>query len=128
MARILLVDDERDVVTLLKFLLERDGHEVTTAFNGEEALARIESPVPLPDLIVLDLMMPVLDGFAVAARLSADARTKNIPIFLMTAKGGLKEALKASPNIVGGLDKPFDPAKFRASIAERLKAAGAGAR
>ena len=126
MARILLVDDERDVVTLLRFLLERDGHEVTAAFNGAEALARIDSPAALPELIVLDLMMPVMDGFAVAARLAADARTSAIPIVLMTAKGGLKEALKTSPNIVGGMDKPFDPGKFRSLVAELLKAAKAG--
>lgn len=128
MARILLVDDERDVVTLLKFLLERDGHDVAAAFNGEEALARIDGGTALPDLIILDLMMPVMDGFAVAARLNADSRTKNVPIILMTAKGGLKEALKTSPNIVGGLDKPFDPVKFRALVAEKLQAAKADAR
>ncbi len=125
MARLLLVDDEHDVVTLLKFLLERDGHEISTAFNGEEALAWIGAAETPPDLILLDVMMPVLDGLAVAARLAADPDTKSIPIMLMTAKGGLREALKTSPNIAGGVDKPFDPGKVRAMVAELLKPAKA---
>ncbi len=128
MARILIVDDERDVVTLLRFLLERDGHEVSAAFNGEEALGSLgvepaDPGAPLPDLIVLDVMMPIMDGFTLASRLLQNARTAALPILLMTAKGGLRQPPQECPNITARLDKPFDPGKFRALVAELAKAA-----
>ena len=67
MARILVVDDERDVATMLKFMLEKDGHVVEAAYDGRQALAAMgiepaDAEKPLPDLVILDVMMPELDG------------------------------------------------------------------
>ena len=82
---ILVVDDEKDLVDLITYNLTRNGFDVLTAFNGNDALevAQRESP----DLVVLDLMLPGVDGTEVARRLKADSRTAHIPIIMLTAKG-----------------------------------------
>lgn len=83
--RVLVVDDEKDLVELIGFNLRRNGYDVLTADNGIDALdvARRE----VPDLIVLDLMLPGVDGTEVARRLKADAKTARVPIVMLTAKG-----------------------------------------
>ena len=82
---ILVVDDEKDLVDLITYNLTRHGYAVLSAFSGTEALEIAERESP--DLIVLDLMLPGLDGTEVARRLKADPRTSNIPIVMLTAKG-----------------------------------------
>lgn len=122
MARILVVDDERDVVLLIKFMLEKDGHIVLTAHDGGEALARLgleprdETSVP-PDVAILDVMMPVLDGWAVCTRMFEDARTKAVPVVVLTAKGEMKELFHSTPNVAAHLEKPFDPKELRELVA-----------
>src|SRR5579885_475847 len=99
MARIMIVDDERDVVTLLTYLLEKDGHTVSAAYDGAQALAAlgVEPPAqdgqtpPVPDLIVMDVMMPVLDGYSVSAKLASCPRTRSVPLIVLTAKGEMRE-------------------------------------
>jgi two-component system alkaline phosphatase synthesis response regulator PhoP len=83
--KIVVVDDEEDIVELLTFNLTKEGYDVSSASTGEEALslARTESP----DLILLDLMLPGMDGLEVARRLKGEPSTKNIPIVMLTAKG-----------------------------------------
>jgi DNA-binding response OmpR family regulator len=83
--RVLVVDDEKDLTDLITFNLQRNGYEVVCAYNGNDAIevARRE----LPDLIVLDLMLPGIDGTEVTRRLKADSRTENIPLIMLTAKG-----------------------------------------
>lgn len=81
--KVLCVDDEPDLLYLFTFILTRAGHEVIQATNGEEALARLEDG--LPDVIVTDLMMPVMDGAEFVARLRADPRWSAIPVVLVTA-------------------------------------------
>lgn len=122
MARILVVDDERDVVTLIKFLLEKDGHHINEAYNGAEALEKlgVEPPsaeVELPDLVILDVMMPVLDGYTAAARLAENPRTRAIPLLVLTAKGEMKDVFQLSPNVASYIEKPFDPKDLRDLIA-----------
>ena len=116
----MIVDDERDVVTLVKFLLERDGHLITPAYDGAEALAKLgvepaNSAAPVPDLIVLDVMMPIIDGFTVSARLAGQERTQAIPLIILTAKGEMRD-LFVAPNVAGYLEKPFDPKNLRERI------------
>ncbi|MDX9910713.1 MAG: response regulator transcription factor [Phycisphaerales bacterium] len=84
-ARILVVDDERDLVDLLKINLSRAGFRVDAAHTGREALAKVASSTP--DLVVLDLMLPELSGLEVASRLRADPATARLPIVMLTAKG-----------------------------------------
>ena len=122
MARILVVDDERDVTTMLKFMLEKDGNAVETAYDGRAALAAmgIEPADPAktpPDLVILDVMMPELDGHAVCARMFEDPRTKLVPVLMLTAKGKMRELHQLTPNVAAHVDKPFDPRALRELIA-----------
>ncbi len=83
--RVLVVDDEKDLVELISYNLGRNGFDVLTAFSGNDALEVAQREVP--DLVVLDLMLPGIDGTEVARRLRADARTAAMPIVMLTAKG-----------------------------------------
>lgn len=82
--KILIVDDEKDVVTALQFTLETEGYECITAYEGLEALKKAREKKP--DLIILDVMMPNLDGFHVSKFLKFDGRYKHIPIIMLTAR------------------------------------------
>ena len=81
-ARILIVDDERPNRELLEIMLTPEGFLLLTAASGEEALAIVAQQAP--DLILLDVMMPRMDGYQVAARIKGDAATKNIPVIMVT--------------------------------------------
>jgi DNA-binding response OmpR family regulator len=82
--KILVVDDEKDIVELLRFNLERDGFKVIPSYNGEDALRLVKSQ--LPDLIILDLMLPGMDGLEICRILKRDSSTFSIPIIMLTAK------------------------------------------
>lgn len=122
--KVLVVDDEEDILELLKFNLSREGYQVPCAASGEQALGLVRSENP--DLIVLDLMLPGIDGLEVTRRLKNDPNTKNLPIVMLTAKG--EEA-----DIVTGLElgaddyitKPFSPrilvARVRAVLRRKIK-------
>ncbi len=123
--RILVVDDEEDILELIEYNLVREGYEVTCAQSGEKAL-QIARNEPI-DLIVLDLMLPGLDGLEVTKRLKRDSKTDRIPIVMVTAKG--EEA-----DVVTGLElgaddyiaKPFSPriliARIRAVVRRLVSA------
>ena len=81
--KILVVDDERDIVEFIQYNLEREGFQVITAYNGYEALEAIKEK---PDLVVLDVMMPGIDGYEVCEKIRLKEQYKNIPILLLTAK------------------------------------------
>jgi CheY-like chemotaxis protein len=126
MPRLLVVDDERDVAIMLKFMLERAGHIVSTAHDGAEALAALglepaDEDKRLPDLVILDVMMPVLDGYEVCARMFESARTRDIPVVMLTGRGGMKDLHARTPNVAAHVDKPFDPAALRDLVSAMLK-------
>jgi two-component system phosphate regulon response regulator PhoB len=122
--KILVVDDEEDILELIRFNLFREGYKVLCAPSGEEAMNIAQSEIP--DLMVLDLMLPGIDGLEVTRVLKNDSRTKDIPIVMVTAKG--EEA-----DIVTGLElgaddyitKPFSPrvlvARVRAVLRRQSK-------
>ena len=121
----MIVDDEADVVTLLKFLLEKDGHAVTSACNGQDALEKLgvdpsRPETELPDLIVMDVMMPVCDGYTLSAKLAANAATRSLPLIVLTAKGEMRDLFHYAPNVAAYIDKPFDPKRLRDLIASML--------
>lgn len=118
MSKILVVDDEKDVVELLKFLLEKDGYTVITAFNGREALDVIHGQ--RPDLVLLDVMMPEMDGYTVQTKLQEDPSTRDIPLIILTAKGQLRDVFAMSSNVKAYMEKPFDPKALRLKIKESL--------
>jgi two-component system alkaline phosphatase synthesis response regulator PhoP len=125
MARILVVDDERDVATMLKFMLEKDGHVVEAAHDGRQALAALgvepsDAEKAVPQLVILDVMMPELDGYAVCARMFEEPRTKLVPVLMLTAKGGMRELHAVTPNVAAHVDKPFDPRALRELVAGML--------
>ncbi len=84
-ARVLVVDDEPNIVTSLEFLLQDAGFEVRTAANGQEALEQTAQFAP--DLILLDVMMPALNGYEVCQRLKSDPRTRAVRVLMLSAKG-----------------------------------------
>jgi two-component system phosphate regulon response regulator PhoB len=118
--KILVVDDEEDILELVRYNLEREGFQVTCAESGEKAMERTRQEAP--DLIVLDLMLPGIDGLDVARRLKQDQKTAALPIVMLTAKG--EEA-----DIVTGLElgaddyitKPFSPRVLIARIKAVLR-------
>lgn len=115
--KILLVDDEPHFVTTVKDRLEMMGYEIVTASNGKEALEKVDKGVP--DLILLDVQMPELDGLEVANRLKSSDKTKSIPIIMLTAKGQLNDVGKAVDiGVKDYIVKPFDPH----TLAEKIKA------
>ncbi len=117
--RILLVDDEADLVFMLEARLKANGYEVLKAYDGETGLetARKENP----DLILLDVMMPKMDGYKVCSLLKDDERYAKIPIVLFTAKAG-EQTIQASKE--AGADdyilKPFEPSILLDKIRELL--------
>jgi len=80
--RILVVDDEEDIVELIRYNLTKEGFDVVPARNGKEAL---QKAIPPPDLVILDLMMPVMDGFDTCRRLKVNPATKATPVVFLTA-------------------------------------------
>lgn len=126
MARILLVDDERDVVTLIKFMLEKDGHMVLCAYDGAEALAKAgveprDETAVIPDLVILDVLMPVMGGEATCARLREDDRTKSVPILVLTAHGQAGDQFDPACGELAHLEKPFDPRALRELVSKLLE-------
>ena len=125
MSHILIVEDEQDVVAMLQFMLEKDGHSVSTAANGVQALAilGVQPPNPeatLPALILMDIMMPELNGQETCLRLAGSPRTKAVPIIVLSGRCETRGALTKMPNVVAFLTKPFDPKKIRDILAKTL--------
>jgi CheY-like chemotaxis protein len=125
-AKVLVVDDEPSVVMLMRFILEKSGHTVTEAHNGLEALAALgvkpeNAAADLPDVVLLDVMMPVMDGLAAAQAMSGHPRASKVPILVVTAKGDLRPLFEAMPQVAGFFQKPFDPRQLREAV-ERASA------
>jgi len=105
--KILIVDDEVDLVETVRYPLEMEGFNVLVSYNGEDALSQARKEKP--DLILLDLMLPKLDGYKVCRLLKFDERYKNIPILMLTAKTQEKDkALGMETGANEYITKPFD--------------------
>lgn len=103
---VLVVDDDADVCEDLAFLIEHQGYRVVTAQHGEAALAKL-ALVDKPCIILLDLMMPVMDGWEMQRRLAADPRLKDIPVVVVSGVADLGARPRA-PQVVASLKKPID--------------------
>jgi len=117
--RILLADDEEDIKTVVTMFLESQGYEVVTAYDGLDTLEKVRSEKP--DLILLDIMMPVLDGYEVCKRLKEDEQTAHIPILILSAAAhaeSVKRGLKAGAQDY--IIKPFEPEKLHEKIEQVL--------
>lgn len=108
---ILAVDDERSIVRLVQVNLERHGYQVVTAFDGREAMEKIAAN--RPDLIVMDVMMPYMDGFSVLQELRRDPATRELPVIMLTAKAMDSDVFRGYQ--IGAdcyLTKPFHPGEL----------------
>ena len=121
--RVLIVDDEPNIVAALEFLLEKNGYEVRAAGNGAEALEQLDAF--RPDLVLLDVMVPKLSGYEVCQRMRAEARWQDIKIVMLSAKG---REVEVNKGMSLGADlyvtKPFSSTELVATI-QRLLAARA---
>jgi CheY-like chemotaxis protein len=121
--RVLIVDDDEDIRASLELALRDAGWDVATAANGRDALQLALAGRP-PDVIVLDLMMPVMDGYGVLEALGKDARTAALPVLVLTAKAiPEEEARVTGAGAKRFLTKPFDPDDLAGEL-ERLLEAG----
>ena len=106
--KILAVDDERHIVRLIQVNLERAGYLVVTAFDGREALKKIDEEKP--DLVVLDVMMPNMNGFEALKQIRANPQTRNLPVIMLTAKAQDQDVFQGySYGVDIYLTKPFNP-------------------
>jgi two-component system alkaline phosphatase synthesis response regulator PhoP len=113
--KILAVDDERHIVRLIQVNLERAGYEVVSAFDGKEGLEKVDSEQP--DLIVLDVMMPYMDGFEVVQCLKKNPETRDIPIILLSAKRQDADVFRGwQSGCDCYLTKPFNPMELIAIV------------
>jgi len=121
--KVLIVDDEPSIIVALQFLMEQNGYDTLVAFSGEEAMEAVVRDHP--DLILLDIMLPVVDGFEVCQRVRENPDWKDIRIVLLTALG-------SEAHVTKGLDlgadayvvKPFSNAALMAKVRELLECSG----
>ncbi|MEB3292878.1 MAG: response regulator transcription factor [Synechococcales bacterium] len=120
--KLLLIDDDPNLILLVKDYLEFRGYEVITAENGREALEVLENT--MPDMIICDVMMPEMDGYSLVSTIRSDLKTSWIPVLFLSAKGQSQDRVKGL-NI--GADvymvKPFEPEELVAQVESSLKQA-----
>jgi len=123
MKHILVIEDDPDIVELLRYNLERESYRVTSAVTGSEGLAELQRE--RPDLVILDLMLPEVSGFEVCRRLRKDSATENLPVIMLTARS---EEADVIAGIELGADdyikKPFSPRELVARVGAVLRRAG----
>ena len=118
--KILVVDDEEDLLELVRYTLAKEGHSITCVDTGEKAVDSVQRK--LPDLIVLDLMLPGIDGLEVCRRLKRDSKTRHVPIIMLTAKSEERDVITG---LDGGADDyittPFSPRVLLARVKSLLR-------
>jgi DNA-binding response OmpR family regulator len=118
--KILIVDDERDLVSTVEFRLKFSNYTVITAANGQEGLAKAATEDP--DLILLDIDMPIIDGHEMLKQLRANPKLKKIPVIMLTASCNHQDIATASSyGVVHYVTKPFDFAELAKKVESALK-------
>jgi two-component system, OmpR family, phosphate regulon response regulator PhoB len=124
---VLLVDDEAAIRTICRVNLEGDGFAVLEAKDGAGALDEVRRQ--RPSLVLLDVMMPGIDGWEVAERMAADPGTRDIPVVFLSARAAMEDRLRAQElGAVGYLVKPFDPLELAAKVRDVLERIARGER
>lgn len=124
MARILVVDDDPDLVETVSMMLEKGGHQVVPAYGGLEGLKKVREF--MPDAVVLDVMMPDKDGFEVCKEIKADPSLRNIPVLLLTAVASKISETKYTPRMAmeteadDYVDKPVKPEEIARRVQELI--------
>ena len=113
--RVLLIEDEPNIAEAIRFILSRDGWEVTVEENGAQALPRVADVKP--DLVILDLMLPGMSGLEILASLRADPATEDLRVLMLTAKGqGRDREAAERAGVCAFMSKPFSNAEMRAQV------------
>ncbi len=115
MVRVLIVEDDPDVCDVFTRMLQRAGHTVRSASNGADAVMLAQEL--RPDIILMDLVLPMIDGLVATRRLKADARTAYIPVLALTARGLVDEARARAAGCDGFITKPFGREDLLAQVA-----------
>jgi CheY-like chemotaxis protein len=122
-----VVDDERSIRTICRVNLEADGLAVTEATDGAEALETVRRA--RPSVVLLDVMMPSVDGWRVAEQLAADEETREIPVIFLSARAAHEDRLRAQElGAVGYVVKPFDPLELAGIVRDVLERVARGER
>lgn len=117
--KVLIVDDESHIVELVRVCLEDTDYEIIEAYDGQEALDKARSEKP--DLILLDIMLPKMDGYEVCKNLKTDDSTKSIPVVMLTAKGQEVDKVKGFQSGADSyMTKPFSPLRLLTELEEKL--------
>lgn len=115
--KILIIDDDRDAVKMLSLILENAGYKVSSSYTGEEALSEIgQNGI---DLVILDVIMPDMDGYTFLKTLRSDVDKKDLPVIVVTGRPGMKEIFMIE-GVSVVIDKPFEPKMLIAKIRESL--------
>lgn len=123
--KILVVDDQKHIVRLVQITLEKAGYEVVMAYDGVEALEQVEKEIP--DLIVLDVMMPRMDGFEVLQKLQANTKYQTIPVIMLTAKAQDADIWRGwASGVSSYLVKPFNPRELLTFVQRILQSIDEG--
>lgn len=118
--KILIADDQRENIELIQDILDFAGYEIAAAHDGEEALSAADD---IPDLILLDINMPKLDGFVVLERLKDNAKTRNIPVIMLTAQADVESRVRGlATGADDYLTKPFSPKELLARVERSIRA------
>jgi len=119
MARVLVIDDEPDVLLLCRVNLQHAGHDVLEALDGDRGLQQAVDGHP--DAVVLDLMLPTLDGYGVLKALQTDERTRDIPVLVLTAKAQREDRIRCwEEGASEYMTKPFSPAALASALARMI--------
>lgn len=120
--RVLCIEDDLEMIDLIRLILQRRGFEVRGANGGAEAL-KILSEDPLPDLVLLDLMMPDMDGWEIYQRMKANERTTNLPVIVVTARAQNIDRVLGMEiaKVDDYITKPFNPQELLASVEKVLR-------
>lgn len=118
---ILLIEDSEDIVSIVNFMLEREGYEVVTAIDGREASKAIESTPP-PGMVILDAMLPYVDGFSLLQKIRKSDTWHSVPVIMLTARSGQNDVVRG---LETGADdymvKPFNTDELLARIRRLLR-------
>jgi DNA-binding response OmpR family regulator len=126
MAHILIADDDESVLKLLATILAKAGHAVTACPSGGDCLMELginpfDASLDLPDLIILDIMMPKVDGYSVGHKIRNDARARRVPILVISALREMSRLFTVTVEVQGFLHKPFSPEELIAEVGRILK-------
>lgn len=118
MAKVLIVEDEQDVLKVLKARVESKGHQVITAVDGAKALEVLKTEIP--DLIISDVLMPVMDGFQLYKELKQNSKTAKIPVLILTARGKMEDTFRVI-GVDAFISKPFETEDFLSKMSKLLE-------